>query len=382
MEVTFTGHECFRYRVVLSVITKRPLVINMDRKEGQRTLRPYEESFMKVIHGISNGSHTASAGVFRFTPGSIGTPTGNKFSVHPSRTIAWYIEPLLLMLPFASGESLGVRAQSWLTMHGTTCNGMDLSVDLLRHTAIPLMKSVLGEDFLGKMTITQDTRSYRPPGYTPESYKKEQPGKVTLNVPVVPQLSPLTLLTVGQVGRVIGTAWGTGKANPGLVSAAGSAAQGYMKRMLGNVDVATDVHRDNTAPAFGCVLLSQSKEGVTMAAEATLNDDTTHPDINEDGTAQPATVGERAALRLVHVITHGGCITPQLVPLTLCLMALTPSQATSTIRVGPLSPTDRAVIEVIKTMLHVTFLEEAGGVGTVRLTTRGGYDANMQRQAM
>ena len=99
-----------RLRVCLSLLTGRPL-----RVEGIRTgaadrlnpgLREHEVSFLRLVEKVSNGTlveinETGTA--FRLRPGVVvgGKHIHDCGDVRSSRSIGWFLEPLILLALFA-----------------------------------------------------------------------------------------------------------------------------------------------------------------------------------------------------------------------------------------------------------------------------------------
>ena len=101
----------------------------------------FEVLFLKLIEKVSNGcvveiNYSGTSVTFR--PGLI---TGGKvhFDCGVARGIGYYLEPLILLAPFAK-KALNV------TLAGITNSEIDLSVDIVRTVILPLLKRFGIED--------------------------------------------------------------------------------------------------------------------------------------------------------------------------------------------------------------------------------------------
>ncbi|KAG9391214.1 RNA 3'-terminal phosphate cyclase [Carpediemonas membranifera] len=372
--------DAFRYRVVLSVITKNPLLIPDFTDETQR-VKPYEESFLNFVVKICTPKVVGqeygrfwwvSGRTFHFNPpGSIPTVGGRSYRLHPSRTIAWYLEPVLVMLAFSSGEDQNITATTRIKLFGATHNAIDLSADVLQTGGLPVLKAA-GID---GARIHIATRAVMDPS---QDSKAIPQGEVAVTMPCVKNLEPIDLVNEGQVKRLLTYAWGI--AANDLPTTAMATTNNVMRQYI-NADssnnLAVKAKPQHSAGGYGVFTVTQTDAEVTRVAEASSM---CFPEARVDTDAvNPAIrVGTLAARRTLGVIAGGGCVSPQLVPLALCLMALCPE--VSKLRVGLMTPFIEELERVIEEMLHVTFSKEPGASGTTIYVTKGAMVTNINRQ--
>lgn len=138
----FTGAAHFRHRLVMAILSRRPIRIDSIRPdEDQPGLQPYEVSFLRLLEKITQGSRVEIS----YTGTSIlfhpGTLAGGTFThVCPlERSVGWYLEPLLALAPFGKKDLV-------LTLKGITTNGRDASVDTIRTAGLPHLAMFLDQE--------------------------------------------------------------------------------------------------------------------------------------------------------------------------------------------------------------------------------------------
>lgn len=140
--LTFSGHEHLRHRLVLSILSRRPIRIDSIRPdEDQPGLLPYEVSFLRLLEKLTQGtrveiSYTGTQ--FLFHPGTF---TGGNITHQCSleRSVGWYLEPLLALAPFGKKDLV-------LTLRGITTDGRDASVDTIRTSGLPHLAMFLDKE--------------------------------------------------------------------------------------------------------------------------------------------------------------------------------------------------------------------------------------------
>lgn len=137
--LVFEGSNCFRIRLLLSVITGKPLLIKKIRiKDDEPGLHSAELSLLKLIDKITNGSTFEvddTGTVLTFIPGLL---IGGQFE-HDcglERCISYFLEVVCCFAPFCKQP---IEA----TLYGLTNTQIDVSIDSIRHSTIPLMLKVL-----------------------------------------------------------------------------------------------------------------------------------------------------------------------------------------------------------------------------------------------
>jgi len=160
--------------------TRRPRVF--------RTPADYEACLLHLVDKITSGSKTdinTTGTRLRFRPGVLlgGSLTHD---CPTNRGLGYWIEPLLMLGPFC-------KAPLRIVLTGVTNEALDVSVDRLRPVALPLLKA------FGVDGVRLDTkrRGAQPHGG----------GVVALRMPVVKELSAVSILEEGFIRRVRGVAF-------------------------------------------------------------------------------------------------------------------------------------------------------------------------------
>lgn len=124
--VHFKGHQSFRSRLVLSLLSQKPVLITQIRSASSSPgLRDFEASFLRLLEKCTNGtkveiSYTGTT--VKFLPGTIsgGAVTHDCGS---TRGIGYFLEWLAVIAPFAKREMS-------LTLKGLTSVDGDMGVSL------------------------------------------------------------------------------------------------------------------------------------------------------------------------------------------------------------------------------------------------------------
>lgn len=142
--LTFSSHLHLRHRLILSLLSRRPIRIDKIRPQADSPgLAPFEISFLRLLEKITEGtrveiSYTGTSLLFH--PGTI---SGGVFThtCPVERGVGWFLEPLLGIACF------GKKAFT-LTLRGITTDGRDASVDTLRTSGLPHLAMFLEQDGL------------------------------------------------------------------------------------------------------------------------------------------------------------------------------------------------------------------------------------------
>jgi len=358
-EVHLHGTSSLRYAIVCSIITNKPITFSLvgkrnNNSEQQQPPIPTEAiSFLRLISQITTGSQFALSSdgdSLRFTPGLI-TATGSivheynppasaTSSNNDFRGLGYFVEPLLLILPFS-------RRATSVTLVGPSHSEHDLCPHTLR-TVTTRIAQAFG--------IECSLRIVRHSG--------KNPGCVILSVSPCRKLKPVKLLDLGFVSRVRGIAFGT-DVSPDLPQRAAVAAKGSLLNFLPDVFVVTDISQSPKAPRNKNVATSEDGDstsninkrltsafGVMLVAETT----TKRGVISQEATAAPRedpdAVGQRAAALLLDEIASGCCVDRHHQSLTLMLMALAPDDVSS-VRFGEVSSAALSTLELMEKFLSV-----------------------------
>jgi RNA 3'-terminal phosphate cyclase-like protein len=134
------GSNYFRQRLVLSVLSARPIIISEIRSQSpfQVGVADFEVSFIRLLDKMSNGSKfkiSETGTEVSLIPGTLlgGTIT---HICHESRPLSYYLEPVMLLAPFC-------KKPLRLTLKGRIQNDSSgyNSIYKLQHAAFPIMET-------------------------------------------------------------------------------------------------------------------------------------------------------------------------------------------------------------------------------------------------
>jgi len=316
----YSGHAHFRHRLVLSLLTRKPIRIDSIRPDNDDPgLKDFEVSFLRMMERISNGtvveiSYTGTS--IYFAPGSL--LGGTHIHICPlSKSVGWFLEPILALAPFCKKELI-------LTLKGITTDANDASVDTLRLSCLPHLAIFLPSSEGLELRITK--RGHPPLGG----------GEVTFRCPVVKQLKPgLDFIQPGQIAKIRGIAHSL-RVSPQFSNRLMTAARGVLNTFIPDIYIYTDVYRgeeSGKSPGYALTLVSTSTTSVIHSSEATSHS----ANANEQNT--PEDIGIQAAYSLLAEIASGGCVDRGVEALVCTLMALGKEGDLVRCRIGgPLSP--------------------------------------------
>ena len=349
----FRGCAQFRQRLVLAALTGRRLRIDGIRDRDETPgLRDFEASFLRLIDKLTNGTRieiNETGTSLRFAPGVI-LGGSAEHDCGTARSMGWYIEGLLPLLPFA-------KRATTLSLTGVTNDDADMGVDYLRAIALPTLAAFGISDGLSLKLV----RRGLPPGGG---------GAVTLTVPIVRELTAVSLVEEGLVRRVRGVSFCC-RVGPAAANRAVDGARRPLTPLLPDVFIYTDAFKGVAAgasPGFGVTLVASTTSGVhyggmraTAVCEGLSDAPAALVPSSRRGAAGeapqlPEDVGESAAFRLLDSVSRGGCVDAPLQPLFLTLMALTPPDISRVRLGGPeLPPPTVATLRLLRDVLGVTF---------------------------
>lgn len=362
--VIVTGTSSLRWAVAASVITNKPVTFR-----GITTLPAEAVSFLRLISQITTGSQftlSADGSELKFVPGLITAQgsivhefnltgkdsnvpqgwaaiTGGNNAAGPatleqdaSRSIGYFVEPLLLLLPFSR------RAVS-LTLVGASHCANDLCLHTVRTVTLRVAQA---------FGIQATLRIVRHSG-------SKAAGCAILSVTPARQLRCAKLTDFGLVARVRGIAFGA-DLSPDLVQRAAVATKGALLNFLPDVYVVTDIGStsggrrggggdDSNAPV---VTRASSAFGIMLVADTSTKKAVVSQETTAAHREDPDAVGIRAAKLLLDEIASGGCIDRHHQPLALMLMALAPDDV-STIRFGQLTSAALSALHLMDRFMGV-----------------------------
>ncbi|KAH6596470.1 hypothetical protein BASA50_005174 [Batrachochytrium salamandrivorans] len=385
--LSFTGHNYFRQRLVLATLSRKSIRISDIRSEDESYpgLAEYEASFLRLLEKMTNGSNIeinyAGTGV-TYHPGII---AGGKITHEcpPSRSIGYFLEPLIALAPFA-------KVPLELTLTGITNDNVDISVDLVRTLLLPQLNKFGIEDGV-ELKISK--RGAAPLGG----------GEVTFSCPIVRQLKPVQFIDQGYIKRIRGIAYAT-RMSPQMANRVVEAARGVLVRYIPDVYIYTDVYKgqeSGKSPGYALALVAETTTGALLSSECAYqvrkpgrgdtlrrsdssenapfdqtqvfkslqlaekggsseHDNTTHGSavsdmlIDDYSFPTPEDLGVRAARLLLHEIKRGGTADTLSQWLNLLFITLGPEDV-GKVRFGGLSPFTVQYLRDLKTFFDVTF---------------------------
>uniref|UniRef100_A0A8C1LBR9 RNA terminal phosphate cyclase-like 1 n=1 Tax=Cyprinus carpio TaxID=7962 RepID=A0A8C1LBR9_CYPCA len=219
----FEGCNCFRQRLVLSTLSgKRVKIRNIRSKDDNPGLRDFEASFIRLLDKVTNGTRieiNQTGTVLFYQPGLLyGGSVEHECNVQ--RSIGYYLEALLMLAPFMKTPLRAV-------LKGVTNDPTDPSVDLLKVTAIPLMKK-FGIDGDG-LEIKVLKRGMAPAGG----------GEVLFTCPVRRSMKPVHLTEPGKIKRIRGTAFSV-RVSPQMANRIVDSARSILNKFIPDIYIYTD----------------------------------------------------------------------------------------------------------------------------------------------
>ncbi|BGP52346.1 hypothetical protein JCM10450v2_008317 [Rhodotorula kratochvilovae] len=297
--LTFKGAAHLRHRLVLSLLSRRPVRIDAIRADDDEPgLRPYEVSFLRLVEKLTQGSRleiSYSGTALLFHPGTI--QGGQVTHQCPNdRGVGWFLEPLLAIAPFGKKDLA-------LTLRGVTTDGRDASVDTIRTSGLPHLAMFLDADGL-ELRITK--RGHPPLGG----------GEVTFTCPSVRAIkSGFDFTSVGRISKIRGIAHSV-RVSPQLANRLVAAARSVLNRYIPDIYIYTDVYRgedSGKSPGYAITLVASSTSHVLHSAEASscpppsaspsssAPAEAPHPPVPED-------LGVACARLLLDEVRRGGCV--------------------------------------------------------------------------
>ncbi|KAH9952130.1 18S rRNA biogenesis protein [Amylocystis lapponica] len=292
----FSGHQYLRHRLVLAVLSGKPVRIDKIRPGDKNPgLRDYEVSLLRLLERITNGtvieiSVTGTAILLK--PGIIiGGQITHECPL--SRSIGYFLEPVVMLAPFA-------KTPLQLTLRGITSDDTDLSVDLIRTVTLPHLQLFGVSDGL-ELRIKK--RGSPPLGG----------GEVQFLCPVVKQVSTLNFVEPGKIKRIRGISHAV-RVSPQFSNRMIEASRSVLNRYIPDIYLYSDVYKgedSGKSPGYGLTLLAESTTGAMHCAEA----------MSRPGIA-PEDIALLATRALLTEMRRGGCVDRNHQSLVLLMMVL------------------------------------------------------------
>ncbi|XP_030640845.1 RNA 3'-terminal phosphate cyclase-like protein [Chanos chanos] len=332
--LTYEGCNFFRQRLVLSTLSgKRVKIRNIRPKDDNPGLRDFEASFIRLLDKVTNGTRieiNQTGTVLFYQPGLLYGGTV-EHDCNTQRAVGYYLEALIMLAPFMKSPLKAV-------LKGVTNDQTDPSVDLLKATAIPLMKKfgIDGES----LEIKVVKRGMAPGGG----------GEVLFTCPVRRTIRPVQMTEAGKIKRIRGTAYSV-RVSPQMANRIVDSARGVLNKFIPDIYIYTDHMKgghSGKSPGFGLTLVAETVDGMFLSAELTSS---------PQGRGQPTLpedLGRNCAKLLLEEIYRGGCVDSTNQSLALLYMTLG-QQDVSKVLLGPLSPYTIEFLRHIRDFFQIMF---------------------------
>lgn len=258
----------------------------------------------------------------------------------PLRGVGYYIEFLMALGAFAKNPL-------HVILRGVTNNQTDPSPDLLKQSALPVLKKFFLVDDGLEIKILK--RGAAPQGG----------GEVLFRCPVRRVLKPQHFTDQGKIKRIRGVAWAT-RVSPAIPNRVIEACKGELLKFIPDVYIYTD-HlpgvKAGKSPGFGLSLVAETTTGVTLCSEICskpsdgLKTSSAEPTVPED-------LGVQGAHRLFEEIYRGGCVDSTGQSLFLLLMTMGQKDV-SKVLIGPLSEYTVHFLRHLKDFFETVFKLES-----------------------
>ncbi|KAJ8519470.1 hypothetical protein ONZ45_g3595 [Pleurotus djamor] len=294
--VQFSGHQHLRYRLVLSILSGKPVRIDKIRTDDKNPgLRDYEISLLRLLEKATNGSVieiSVTGTALLLKPGIIsGGPLTHECPL--SRSVGYFLEPIIMLAPFA-------KRPFQLTLRGITTDEHDLSVDLIRTVTLPTLQPFGISDGLELRIKKRGS----PPGGG---------GEIQFFCPIVKQVKTLNFVEPGKIKRIRGIAHAV-RVSPQFSNRMIEASRSVFNRYIPDIYLYSDVYKgedSGKSPGYALSLLAESTTSALYCAEA----------VSQPGVA-PEDVALLASRSLLAEINKGGCVDEKHQILVLLMMVL------------------------------------------------------------
>lgn len=357
----FYGSNCLRQRLVLSLLTGKPVNIDAIRPD-EYGLNSYEENLLDLVQKITSGTKvqiTAGNTKLHFIPGTIiGGEVTHDCDLN--RSISYYLELILCLSPFS-------KKAFQLTLNGVTNDQVDPNVDALKASTLPVIKRFIGEIEDSKLDIKINARGFQPNGG----------GKIVFTCPIVRQLKPVQLSKSGKVKRIRGIAVAA-RVSPQMANRMIDTSKGMMLDFIPDIYIYSDHTKGKTSgqsPGFSISLCAETTEGCFYSASAVSNSKG-----SGKGPSVPEDVAKEATYSLFGEISRAGCVDSISQCVALTLMAFNQKDI-SQLTMGSLSSYSINYLRHLKEFCGLTFRLEASELSQneIIVTCEGIGYKNMSR---
>ncbi|KAF2978167.1 hypothetical protein EK904_007298 [Melospiza melodia maxima] len=327
----------------------------------------FEASFIRLIDKVTNGSRieiNQTGTTLYYQPGLL-YGGSLEHDCSPSRGIGYYLESLLCLAPF-------MKHPLKIVLRGVTNDQVDPSVDVLKATALPLLKKfgIDGES----LEIKINRRGMPPKGG----------GEILFSCPVRKVLQPVQFTDPGKIKRIRGTAYSV-RVSPQMANRMVESARGILNKFLPDIYIYTDHMKgvnSGKSPGFGMCLTAETINGTILSAELASNPQ------GQGAAVLPEELGQNCAKLLLEEVYRGGCVDSTNQSLALLLMTLG-QRDVSKVLLGPLSPYTIEFLRHLRSFFQIMFKmetktteEEHMGGEKVLMTCVGIGFCNLRRLVM
>ncbi|KAM9440788.1 RNA 3'-terminal phosphate cyclase-like protein [Clarias gariepinus] len=331
--LSYEGCNFLRQRLVLSTLSgKRVKIRNIRARDDNPGLRDFEASFIRLLDKVTNGTRieiNQTGTVLFYQPGLLyGGSVEHECNVQ--RSIGYYLEALIMLAPFMKNSLKAV-------LKGVTNEPTDPSVDLLKATAVPLMKK-FGIDGEG-LEIKVVRRGMAPGGG----------GEVHFSCPVRRTIRPVQFTDPGKIKRIRGTAYSV-RVSPQMANRIVDSARSILNKFIPDIYIYTDHMKgasSGKSPGFGLTLVAETVNGTFLSAEMTSTPQGGEPVLPEE-------LGKNCAKLLLEEVYRGGCVDSTNQSLALLYMTLGQQDVSKTL-LGPLSPYTIEFLRHIRDFFQIMF---------------------------
>ena len=294
--ITFQGPQNFRLRLILSILSGKPIKIEKIRSSDLNPgLKDHEVSFLRLIESVTNGStieisYTGTTVLFK--PGIIvgGSLTHN---CPNSKPVGYFIEPMLYLAPFS-------KKKFSIVFRGITASNTDAGLDAIKWGLLPIL-----EKFGVRECALHTLKRGSPP---------LGGGEVHLIVDTL-LAQPLTIHELDRpvISSIRGVAYST-RVSPSLVNRMIDSARKVLRGVGCEVNITSDVWRGENSgksPGWGITLFAETKKNWCYFAEC----------ISKPGDV-PEDIGEQAALHLLEEVSLGAVVGRNQLPLVVTFMVI------------------------------------------------------------
>ncbi|KAG9511382.1 RNA 3'-terminal phosphate cyclase-like protein, partial [Fragariocoptes setiger] len=347
--LTFQGSNCFRQRVVLSLLSGKTIKIDSFREtpalngndltiSNDIGVNSSERNLLDLINKLTSSTSVIeinkTGASVTFKPGTIhgGQITHDCCN---DRSISYYLEVLIYLGPFCKKPLVA-------TLNGVTNDPIDPSVDALKVSSLPILKRFIGDHEGQKLELKVAARGFMPEGG----------GQVVFTCPLVRQLLPIQLTNPGKIKRVRGVAIAA-RVSPQMANRMIDVAKGIILQYIPDIYIYSDHHRGKSSgksPGFALVLSAETTEGYIYTSDAVSN-----PKGSPDGPSLPEQVAEEAAHRLFEEIYRGGCVDSINQGIALTCMSFNQKDV-SKLMMGPLSMYSAHYLRHIRQFTGLSFM--------------------------